>query len=83
MNLKAEKKFKGCLPQILLGLFLNILTQIIMCLTILTGKSRVFLNSVQEFIEIKTLTASGLLNLFTQSINFYSFHCRMLKSTDV
>ena len=42
-------------------------------------KLNILLNSVQEFIEI----ASDHFLMFTQSIKFYTFHCHILKSTDV
>ena len=31
----------------------------------------------------KRLAASDIFAMFTQSINFYTFHCHMLKITDV
>ena len=50
---------------------------------ILTRKNGVFLNSVQEFIEIEELAASDLFHMFTKPVKYYIFHCHILKSSGV
>ena len=43
----------------------------------------VLLNSVQEFIETQALADSDPFHMFAQSNNFYTFHCYILRKTDV
>ena len=50
---------------------------------ILTRKNGVFLNSMQEFIEIEELAASDLFHMFTKPVKYYIFHCHILKSSGV
>ena len=45
-----------------------------------TYRETVLLNSVQEFAEIEDLAVSDLFPKFTQSSNFYTFYCHILKT---
>ena len=62
--------------------FRNNMILLILSLMILTGK-----NCFTQFSTIiywnRSLAASDLFHMFTQSINFYAFHCQILKSIDV